>query len=79
VYGAGRWDGVPQQVSSATRPASVFIVSAETETTTQTYYARNLRVVRFPPTPASVEAGKSAVFVGEDYCQRLTLPAPAAN
>lgn len=71
TYGAMKKDGVPQKVSSATRPASVLVASAETETRTDEYYARNLRIVRYPDAPASVDAGHTAIFIDENYCQRL--------
>lgn len=77
VYGGFRQDDVMQEVASASRKASVLIVSSETETTTKDYYSRNLRVVRYPETPASVDAGQSAIFVNENYCQRLSPAIPA--
>jgi hypothetical protein len=77
VYGGFRKDDVKQAVASASRPASVMIVSGETETTTNEYYTRNLRVVRYPDQPASADAGHSAIFINENYCQRLSPAIPA--
>jgi hypothetical protein len=77
TYGATKKDNVPQKVTSASRPATVLIASAETETRTDTYYSRNFRVVRFNDAPASVEAGHSAIFIDDNYCQRLSPRLPA--
>lgn len=77
TYGGFTRDELAQKVSSAARPASVLLVSGETETTSAEYHARNLRVVRFPDSPASVEAGHTAVFVDGSYCQRLEPRLPA--
>ncbi len=77
TFGATRKDNLPQKVSSATRPATVLIASAETETRTQDYYSRNFRVVRFPDAPASVEAGQTAIYIDDNYCQRLSPNLPA--
>lgn len=74
--GAIRKDGLPQKVSSATRPATVLIASAETETRTDDYYARNVRIVRFPDAPASVDAGHTAIYIDDNYCQRLSPALP---
>jgi hypothetical protein len=75
--GAIRKDGLPQKVASATRPATVLIASAETETRTDDYYARNVRIVRFPDAPASVDAGHTAIYIDDNYCQRLSPGLPA--
>lgn len=77
TYGAHRQDNVPQQVASTTRPATVLIASGETETRTADYYARSFRVVRFPDAPASADAGHTAMFIDDNYCQRLSPALPA--
>ncbi len=71
TFGGLRQQDVSQNVASAARPASVMILGSESETTTREYFSKNLRVVRFPDAPASVDAGHSAVFIGDAYCQRL--------
>jgi hypothetical protein len=55
----------------------VLIASAETETRTDDYYARNVRIVRFPDAPASVDAGHTAIYIDDNYCQRLSPGLPA--
>lgn len=77
TYGALLRHGVPQKVSGPARSASVLIASAETETRTDDYYSRNVRIVRFDETPASVEAGHTALYIDDNYCQRLTPGLPA--
>lgn len=77
TYGAFLGRDISQEVASTARPASVLIANSETETTTKDYYARNVRVVRFPDAPANADAGHSAVFVDDDYCQRLSPAIPA--
>lgn len=77
TYGAHRQDNVPQQVASATRPATVLIASGETETRTRDYYSRTFRVVRYPDAPASADAGHTAMFIDDNYCQRLSPALPA--
>jgi len=74
--GAIRKDGLPQKVSSAARPATVLIASAETETHTDDDYARNLRIVRFPDAPASVDADHTAIYIDDSCCQRLSPGLP---
>ena len=77
TFGAHRQDSVPQQVASATRPASILVASAETSTATSDYHARNFRVVRYPDAPASADAGHTAMFIDDNYCQRLSPALPA--
>ncbi len=77
VYGAARYDVVDLAVSGPRRKANALSISAETETTTDQYYARNVQVVRFADQPSSVEAGKTAIYVGANYCQRLSPAIPA--
>ena len=81
VTGAFSKSGVPQQVSSASREASVLIVNTATDTATTDYYSRNVRVVRFPDVAdgarANPDSGQSAVYIDDNYCQRLDPAIPA--
>lgn len=77
TYGAIKKDNVSQKISSAARSATVLIASSETETKTQDYYSRNVRIVRVNDAPANVEAGHTAIYIDDNYCQRLSPPLPA--
>ena len=76
TFGAHRQANVPQQVASTTRPATIMVASGETDTSTRDYYARTFRVVRFPDAPASADAGHTAIFIDDNYCQRLSPALP---
>ncbi len=77
TFGAARADHVDQDLSGKARAASLVSASSETETSGRDWFQRNLRVVRFEDAPASVDAGHSAVFIDDDYCQRLSPAIPA--
>ncbi len=77
TFGALRSDDLPQRVANTARNASVILASSETETRTIEYLARNVRIVRYPDAPESVDAGHTAVFVDGNYCQRLSPRLPA--
>lgn len=88
VFASALVPSVKQSFDGKNRDAAVFLVSVETETKTQAYYSRNLRIVRVADQPANADAGHTTVVVGEVYCQRLRpagaepgtkLPAPAWN
>lgn len=76
TFGAHRQENVPQQVASTTRPATIIIAQGETETRTRDYYSRAFRVVRYPDAPASADAGHTAIFIDDNYCQRLSPALP---
>lgn len=55
----------------------MLIASSVTEAKTQDYYARNVRIVRVNDGPANVEAGHTAIYIDDKYCQRLSPQLPA--